>query len=357
MVFLRMLKNQRTDRLALFAFIFISLSPVFGQIVIDDGDMPSPNEIFFNANSQMNGNDVTETGENFVWNYSDLGELTTSSDTAVSLGGLQPLFQLVFNNSLIFPDYVSDHYFGGQGFDLGVLAVDNIINFYRKTSGTYEQSGFGGVLNGQEVPVTYDPKDIIYEFPMMYGGSTNNYAFFEATIPTLGYWSEDIYRNNEIEGWGTLILPNSIHEVLKVKTTLNVTDSIYVDFIMLGTMIEQPERIEYKWIAKDMGIPVLTITEIAGQVTSAEYYINEPVMSGILDIDGENFEIYPNPTYEFLTLKGNTPIKNYVIYNADGKVVLTKSGADLSSIDVSNIKSGNYILELNKFRSIRFVKY
>jgi len=59
-------------------------------------------------------------------------------------------------------------------------------------------------------------------------------------------------------------------------------------------------------------------------------------------------QIYPNPVHDFLFLKGTDfSGANYRIISIDGKVI-ESGGLDKNELDLKSLKSGNYILLLNK---------
>ena len=321
------------------------------QITIDDQDMPIPNQIFNVVNATPSSTDPSLTGENYTWDFSDLVEIDNYLDTALAIDNTPDLFQLFFNNPFIYPGYVSDYGFTGQDLSLGALEASNVLNFYRTTATTYEATGFGTELNGSPIPVLYDPKDVVYEFPMNYSDSTYSFAHFEIQIPTIGYWEEDIERINEVDGWGMVTTPAGTFEALRVKTTLNLVDSIYIDFFMTGTTIVQPTRIEYKWIAKNFGVPVLTITDLGGLGFQASY-LNE-IVDDIQEIPQFDFTFYPNPVLDILYIENNK-LEKYNLINTAGKTI--KSGSMVNTLDLSDVPNGMYLLRLGEFKFQKVLK-
>lgn len=324
----------------------------FSQITILNSDMPVPNQIYQMIDAVPNSNDPALTGSNYFWDYADLEELENVPDTAHAVENVPDIFQLFFNNPFIYPDYVSNIAFRGQDLSLGAINAVDLLNFYRISSSSYEITGFGTELNGTPIPVLYEPKDIVYEFPMNYLDSSHSFAHFEVEIPTLGYWEEDIDRVNEVDGWGVVTTPAGSFEVLRVKTTLNLTDSVYIDLLMAGTTIVQPTRIEYKWIAKNMGVPVLSVTDLGGLGLQL-IYLNE-IVDDISEFEHEEFVIYPNPVKDMLYL-GKTHFKNYRVIDLKGRLVLAGE-VHGGQLNLGSLESGNYLIWLDESHTFQITK-
>ncbi|MFC4739233.1 T9SS type A sorting domain-containing protein [Flavobacterium ponti] len=69
----------------------------------------------------------------------------------------------------------------------------------------------------------------------------------------------------------------------------------------------------------------------------------------VTDFDfGTHFTLYPNPVKDVLSFqsKGNVTINSIEIYNTLGQIVLAVPNA-ISTVDVSNLQSGNYFVKVN----------
>ncbi|MEM7162743.1 MAG: T9SS type A sorting domain-containing protein [Bacteroidota bacterium] len=336
-----------SQKVFLFLIATSYLNLLSAQITISEVNMPVANMIYSYENALDNGIDPSSEGSDLEWDYSDLTGLNSDADTTIDINEAESIFQLVFNNPVLFGDYVSDYYLSAQGFDLGGLTVEDLSNFYRTTSNSFEQTGFGALLNGLPAPVAFNPKDVIYELPMNYEDSTFNYAFFEADIPGLGYWSEDIFRTNEVIGWGTLILPDATYETLKVKTTLNRTDSLFIEFLGFGSNFPLPEVIEYKWLAEGEMSEVLTVTTILGQVTNVRYLSNSMVVSSIDELDRTPFNMFPNPSNGSVDFSGIQEIELLECFDLYGRRMTVQFDFNSKRMDVSSLNPGRYIVRIN----------
>jgi hypothetical protein len=83
------------------------------------------------------------------------------------------------------------------------------------------------------------------------------------------YYSTQRIRSSEVDGWGNLITPFGTFATVRVKSTLNIHDSIYVDSLAIGFGFDR-NIIEYKWLGKGYGIPLLQINE-EGPLVTATY--------------------------------------------------------------------------------------
>ena len=77
------------------------------------------------------------------------------------------------------------------------------------------------------------------------------------------------------------------------------------------------------------------------------------IISGINDFSSSNIKVYPNPASNKLNIdfNENFKLRSLVISDITGKVVLKKTyndNYDLLELDLSGIKSGVYVVELNK---------
>jgi hypothetical protein len=87
-------------------------------------------------------------------------------------------------------------------------------------------------------------------------------------------------------------------------------------------------------------------------------FINVTI-SDVTAINSDVFKqvkIFPNPVQSQLNIQNEIPNSAYVIYNAQGKVMMTTSS---NQVNVQNLPAGNYFLRMqldNHFKTISFVK-
>src|SRR5690606_16795685 len=141
-------------------------------------------------------------------------------------------------------------------------------------------------------------------FPMNYGDQDTSFSSFNVTVPTIGYYKQDQWRYNEVDGWGELILPGNTFQVLRVRSVLQQRDSIHVDQFGFGFATNRPQTVEYKWLAQGMDQPVLVVTTSGGFNTTARFYYDPAVTTGVAEAgtDGGGM-IWPNPADDHLNIR------------------------------------------------------
>lgn len=70
----------------------------------------------------------------------------------------------------------------------------------------------------------------------------------------------------------------------------------------------------------------------------------------------ESIKLHPNPSYSFIKVLNINPTETYKIYNILGVQLTQGSLKQSNQIDIQNLKSGIYILQLNSGKALRFVK-
>ena len=81
-------------------------------------------------------------------------------------------------------------------------------------------------------------------------------------------------------------------------------------------------------------------------------------MAGVEDFIADNISVYPNPTSEMVWVSDNTsfPVEDYSVYDTSGRMIMHNTfDSSEKKIDVSNLETGVYLLELNSMQK-RVVK-
>lgn len=244
-----------------------------------------------------------------------------------------------------------------------------MFNYVKNSSSALDNVGFGSSINGIPSSTQMDPVDREYIFPMNYNDNWISNSKFAVTVPNFGYYGQSLERTNLVDGWGTLILPNGSYNVLRVKSILNRVDTTFIDFIGFGSSIARPEEIEYKWLAKGEGVPLLKIITTFGLITSIEY--KGDVISSIDELDIiEEVKLFPNPAKHFLTIDfktqdtGNLTLKLKDVIGKDVALIYNNKidvRNEKLTIDLSQymIESGIYLLDFlidgKKYRTEKLV--
>ncbi|MBK6344110.1 MAG: T9SS type A sorting domain-containing protein [Flavobacteriales bacterium] len=334
------------------ALLVVGLLPIsaFAQITIGMADMPSAGDTVRYVTSSADGFDPAETEAGFLWDYSMLEVGPEGADTCVTVGSTPFAYQFFFNNPILYPEHRADYAVRGQDFNFQVLTVNNVRDYFKRDAAGFRNVGFGANVNGVPTSTRRIPVDWIHRFPMEFGDMDTSFSEFTLSVPTLFSFTQRQWRCNEVDGWGTLYLPADTFEVLRVKSTLERTDSAYVEQFGQGFTFPEPETIEYKWIAQGMDLPVLQITVVAGQAATARFHYSPvDITTGMGQARATGLTVYPNPAEGTVWLRipegewGRLEVRD-----ASGRSARTVSmaGGTLLDMDLSGLSAGTYSVEL-----------
>jgi hypothetical protein len=361
--------------------IFSTAFNINAQIIIDSTDFPQAGNIFslrsITISPTYNAN-LTNTGANKVWNYGNLADEIGNYTNKEYIQVTQTPFayQFFFNNPIL-GAYRANHAIEAPPLPIppqANVSISDIYNYFKLTDDTYEMVGFGANINNVPTSNRYIPKDVMYRFPLTFGNKDTSDAAFNVNVPGLGYYGQKINRINEVDGFGQLILPSGIYDVVRVKTSLITIDSIYYADFNFGINLPPQRTFEYKWFAKGEGIPLLTITTRIGGPGGGGG--NQAVVSGIEYKDGtvsapfditnnNNVEIFPNPSkannFVNISFSNNFEFKNVLIETIDitGKIIKTENiGNNQKNIQINTngLSSGIYYLNMIFDNNKRAVK-
>lgn len=317
------------------------------QIVLGPADMLEAGDTVRYATAGTTDADLGVTGPAFTWDFGSLVPMGEGADTAVTVGSTPFLYQFYFNNPFLYPEHVADFALRGQAFDFQAISIQDVYDYHRTDNDGFRNVGFGANINGIPASVQREPVDVVYPFPLAYGGQNTSSSEYHITVPGLGHFGQEQTRDNEVDGWGTLYLPADTFEVLRVTSRLQRTDTIYVDQFGVGFSVPEPESIEYKWLAQGRDEPVLQVTTIGGVPTFIRfYYMLDDVPTGIVDaLPATAPSIWPNPAHGMLHLLTDGRAGTLEVLGMDGRVVRTvaiAAGIRDHVEDVSALAPGTY---------------
>jgi hypothetical protein len=236
---------------------------VFAQITILNTDIQKGGDIFKLSSQTNNINSINPVpaGANYSWNFSTLTADAQVIDTFLTSSQVPSAYSLYFFGYNCAQNSPDTSYING-----GILSIANICNMYKNSSTTYDFWGCGGTISGIPIPFNCSPHDIIYRFPMNYGNNDSIDSKLFASIPNLISFKQFRHRVNQVDGWGSLIMPNGIFNCLRLKSIIHDIDSIKLDtaYTHLPIVIIygiQQTTIEYKWLVAGQGEPLLQINQ------------------------------------------------------------------------------------------------
>jgi len=335
----------------------------FSQITITKADLLSGSDTIRMSQAITTGiPDPTLTGANYVWDYTSLVPTVQFVDTFVSVGSTPFLYQFYFNNSALYPKYKASFAQKAPDFNLlTAVQLTQTYNYYQNINSGYSIVGFGSMVNGLPASIKYDTIDVVYRYPMNYNNVDSSISKYVVSLPGLGYYGQHQKRVNNIEGWGTLKTPYGTFSVLKVKSTLHITDSIYYNAYSFGVNFPRPVQYEYKWLTSGKKQPMLEIDAIGAAVTTVAY--RDSIRAGVIQVgineveNTNDLSVFPNPATENANLmytvnqSGNVKLDLLDVY---GKLVATfidekqTAGTYTRAINISekNLAKGIYFARL-----------
>lgn len=342
-----------------FAILLLTAKLTFGQLTIGTADLPSAGNLYrVSIANPLAGADYTITGPNYNWNFSQLTPQSQRVDTFLSVSSTNIVFSVVFINSN-FNANRANVATGGSDFNLGTVTVNDVYNFYYNSSASYAQVGFGATIAGIPAPFTYNPKDIVYAFPLQYGDVDTSRSSYEVDVTsTVGfYFKVNRTRVNQVDGWGSLTTPYGTHNALRVKTTITERDSVYIDSLGFGFNLPPFTNIEYKWFGAGEGVPLLQANASAnGNVNQVLYRDDVVYNPGIAESTSlKGIDIFPNPVADQLNLANLSGVGTnlqVMLLDMQGKVVgeaqpfIAAGSSVVLPIAAWNLESGNYLVRV-----------
>jgi hypothetical protein len=353
--------------LAILAFT----SQVWSQITIAGSDLPTVSGVYIRDNAGNTGViDLNVTGPNTIWDYSGLSSTGMDTIDYVTVASTNFAYQLYFNNPFS-PNYDSDLAIEAADFPtipMVPITITDVVNYFKIANNDgYYQTGFGAAISGLPASVKYTPRDKILPLPCTFGLTESNPFEWDFQIPLIGSYGQRKTRTVEVDGWGTLNLPNAgTYDVLRVKSTIEGVDTVYIDQFGFGFGIPSTQ-VEYKWYAQGEGEPVLTVNSsgLIG-ITGANYKHHDNT-TGLQNnhLLKTNLDLFPNPSVDVAQIKYFTPLQGKLTINlidVTGKIVLSQQELSNSNvnnryqIDISQLPAGFYTLQINQQESISSAK-
>lgn len=334
----------------LLALSFVVPFGLIAQITITKNHLPLGGDILNQENATFNGTfDEGDTGANQVWNF-DESNLTLSGNfqqqECVDISTTPFAYQIFFNSP-----FDSEH---NSDFALGLASIggstqglpvtlEDIYSYYQNNNSRYAIVGVGATVSGIPIPQQASPVDVVYDYPVAFGDLHTSISEQVIQIPTLGYRKTNQTRVNEVDGWGTVNFFGTSYNAIRVKTTINAADSVYVDLLGFGFQFDRPEAIEYKFLVHEFMVPLVQVNYTAGANTGV-LVAAQPV--SVIESSAPQFAVFPNPTSDYLTVQWENAINiPFVIFDMQGKRVMEGQFSDNAQIEVSTLSNGLYFLK------------
>lgn len=328
---------------------------LFAQPTIDESNFITAGDVFeytqyLNAAS-ADLEIIPEGGEGLVWDFSDLvGQFNATSDFYFPLDSTPEIFNVFFGTPFISGQNFSTHALRLDGLDLELpmpVQFEEAYQFYRTDSEGYFITGNAAEVEGLPLISTYDTLDVVYSFPLSFGDQDTNSFYFLTEVPTLGTIGQSGVRANNADAWGELILPNASYDCLRVRTELDVTDTLYIGLLETGELIERPQQVIYTWISPDVGGIAAEAVFIGGVPVSFRYITNQSALN-VAELSPSDFKLYPNPA----TAEMNVSVPqgfsgDYMLLDITGREVKSGRLTSTTSVDISLLPEGVYLVSIS----------
>lgn len=258
-------------------FFFAALLPtsLVAQPVITSADCAIGGTTYPFVNTTIvDAGAVDASGANVVWDFSDLSPTGDAPVTPSPISAASFTAQLVFNSPFN-GAYQSSFFLPTELPDLSDIAalpipLDGFNSFYKTSGSAYAICGIGLSSSGFDLPVEYSDVDELLPLPCTYGSTLNSTGAFNLNIEGVFGYSSTLARTIEADAWGTLILPDGPHEVVRVRTEISGTDVI--DIPQIGFPIEIPRTdVIYQWWGDNHCFPLLEVTTLFGFPVTSRY--------------------------------------------------------------------------------------
>lgn len=310
----------------LFSF-FITILPFIGfsQITYNSSDLLQPGDTLrYSTALTTGGIDVTLTGNNYNWDFSNLTAVSQRIDTFISVGSSPATYQFYFNNGLLYPNNKATVVGLEESMDtVSMYQITNIHNFYREKNNKFELVGYGGELNGMGIPIKFDTNDIIYHLPISVNSQPDSsHSSYALAIPGLGYVGQTKKRVVFVDGWGTLTTPFGTFNTIRIKSNIYQEDSVKIDSMPFPLPALKRNIVEYSWLAKGYGKPILKVSTILGIPSNIEYV--DSVRTNLIGLNEykrlkESIRVYPNPTFGKVKIVAPNELNSFSVKVLDSK--------------------------------------
>ena len=327
------------------------VSSVIAQspITITVADIADKDEIYTVSNANpFEALELGVTGEDMVWNFESLAPIMQDSIVWIDAVETNPAYFFFWFGSDVAEET-------GQTFDSEFFSLEDIFNFYKRSTSEFSLTGQAGTITGIPLPILYDDPEPVYQFPMEFENSFTSSTGFEFDIPGIGVWLETRDKSCTVDGWGTITTPYGTFEVLRQKCVNEIYDLFTVD--LLEIPIEYTAT-EYRWVAQDEGIPILQVntqTLLGIETATAVIYkdvITEPV-NIVSESSSPEIKLINDGSEVSLSVNFNQPIDMEIsVLNLNGqKVIATEhythgSGLNNYRIETGSMLPGYYFVQV-----------
>ena len=314
------------------------------QITITASDMPVlSDQLRYSISLPTAGLNLTNTGANISWDYSNLVAAAQAVDTykTASAAGYSGIGASAYGFKIA----------DSLGFAAVPISLNNVYTFFsvKASPSRFVAEGFGAKINNAlPFSAAYSDEDEWYFFPLTFGRYDSSSFKLTASVLALGTLKMQGWRKTTVDGWGTIRTPyhTTPIAVLRVRSEVNEVDTI--TYMSTNFPIAN-HTVDYKWLANGEHYPALWITtRMVGttETPTSVRYRDQPNLSvGGQSRKMEALEVYPNPaTGSEVRIKVPATWNFYVVHLYDAAGKLITEVANSSSLNISQLPSGKYFI-------------
>jgi hypothetical protein len=257
-----------------------------------------------------------------------------------------------------------------------IKIIDGVVYFCKDLGGLYKSTdtcktwiSLNDNINGSQMfPAIFD----VFKRGdnNLYASSGSNIYYSNNNGESWDNWSEtgmpDLFIYRVIQGDSTLYAGTYGKSIYK-RNYLKLTDCESTSYEIAGTAITKvPINTTSETLLSNLNLAHGASCEIVqkSSTKSTHVYVNTgdivkvvaedgktiknytvQVITGINDLSEPDIKIYPTLVHDKVFFTHSNEIKNIVVYNLNGQILMEKK-YEQNSIDVSNLKAGTYLLSI-----------
>jgi len=326
----------------------------YGQIALTKQNNTPDAEYRYHFKSvQFDYSSITYTGMDTIWNI----------DSLIFQNDILSKFFTRDTNYISFPGYSYNPDLSPppDPMDSTLLRTDNAIcritdsEMYQAYKVFFPPNGapFDDYIGETHIPYL--------QFPFYYNDSMDagsGISSFEGYYKKVDTWKI-------ADAFGSLIVNDTVY-----KNTLRVFtyESIYVS---VSHGFSDYTSNKYEWYTEDHQLPVLSLDFIEHEwLNDGTYQHNYDTVSWIFDfkeyvpptaineesVFSDYFSIYPCPAKDIININTTHPITNLKLYDLLGNEIINLNNHDISSINVSSIPNGTYLIVAQDIKGLNKIK-
>ena len=297
-----------------------SLAFLWGQITIQNTDLPSPGTTYSFGQARPNpALDFATTGAGYTWDFSELRADTHLFSEWKSINSV-PSYAFSCGNWQFWQSLLLKI---ADSIPTPIGTFRNVYAFLSKTNSHMRIEGLGVTFNGMPLASCYSDPDELYVLPLTYGDrdSTTFRLQLEFQVPnppgTVAIVQRG-YRIHEVDGYGQVQIPLGTYDCLRLKRKIYQRDSVFFNGFPLQS--RDTTYYELEWLGQGKGIPLVRATGnyTMGQFVAASVSFQDSMAASSLQEAGRSWVVGPNPTMGVLYLPREGG--SYAVYDLTGRL-------------------------------------